>query len=164
MSETGYVEDLREKIGSDLLLLPGVAAVIRDPSDSVLLQRSKEGVWNLPAGAVDPGETIAQAMIREVFEETGLTVRPVRLLGVIGAGPCHRITYKNGDVIESVTTVLLCEHIAGRLKPQDDETVKLQFFPPAEMPDLSVPYPLEMFTDPDLSGFFEWDDSWLRRS
>jgi 8-oxo-dGTP pyrophosphatase MutT (NUDIX family) len=163
MSETGYVAGLRAKVGHDLLLMPGVAAVIRDEQGRILVQQTKQGNWNLPAGAIDPGEKAAQAIIREVFEETGLTVRPTRLIGLVGAGTEHRITYDNGDLLESVTVVFLCEHVSGELEPQDDETIQLKFFPPSEMPELPVPFPAQFFEDPQLSGFFEWDESWLIR-
>ena len=77
-----YIKGLREKIGHDLVLNPGVAALIHDESGRVLLQRrSYDGLWSLPAGAVDPGESPAQAVVREVWEETGLKVVPVGLEG-----------------------------------------------------------------------------------
>src|SRR3954454_1828320 len=109
MSKSDYVEDLRKKIGTDLLLIPGVAAIIRDDQGRILLQLNKQGMWNLPAGAIDPGEKPAQAMVREVFEETGLNIRPLRVLAVIGGPPEYRVKYPNGDAIESTTIVFECE-------------------------------------------------------
>ena len=105
MSISDYLEGLRKKVGHDLLLVPGVAAIIRDEQGNILLQQTKDGKWNLPAGAIDPGEKAAQAIVREVFEETGLVIRPVVLLGVIGAGEEYRVTYDNGDVVESTTFI-----------------------------------------------------------
>ena len=53
---------------------PGVAAVIF-AGDRVLLQRRDDtGRWGLPGGAVEPGESVRQALVREVREETGLEV------------------------------------------------------------------------------------------
>jgi 8-oxo-dGTP pyrophosphatase MutT (NUDIX family) len=62
-----YFRHLRSKLGSSLLLLPSVAAVIRDEKGRVLLQEKSawEG-WRLPAGAIEPGETPEQALRREV--------------------------------------------------------------------------------------------------
>ena len=58
MGKSTYVQDLRKKIGNDLLLMPGVAAVIRDQKGDILIQKNKAGVWNLPAGAIpSPRET-----------------------------------------------------------------------------------------------------------
>jgi len=79
------------------VLNPGVAALIRDDEGCFLLQRrSDDGSWSLPAGAVDPGERPARAVVREVWEETGLEVVPVALAGVF-SGPGFLHTYPNGD-------------------------------------------------------------------
>lgn len=67
-----YIRGLRAHVGSQLLLLPGVAALVRNEEGSLLLiRRSDDGRWGLPAGVVDPGETPADAVRREVLEETG---------------------------------------------------------------------------------------------
>jgi 8-oxo-dGTP pyrophosphatase MutT (NUDIX family) len=91
MAISGYLNSLREHVGHQLLMVPGVAAVIRNSERKILLQRNANG-WSLPAGAVDPGETPAQAVVREVSEETGLSVRPLRVLGVFGGADGFRYT------------------------------------------------------------------------
>jgi 8-oxo-dGTP pyrophosphatase MutT (NUDIX family) len=164
MSETQYIAGLRKKVGHDLLQVPGVAAIIRDDQGCILIQQTKEGKWNLPAGAIDPSESAAQALIREVREETGLIVRPTRLLGILGGGAAYRITYNNGDVVESTTSVFACEYVSGELHPQDDETARLKYVEPNEMPELPIPFPREFFTDPELTAYFEWDEAWLRKA
>lgn len=60
-----YIQALREKVGSGLLLCPSVAAVIVDSDGRVLLQEKASGEgWSLPAGAIEPGETPVDAVIR----------------------------------------------------------------------------------------------------
>ena len=55
--------------------------IFRD--ERVLLQRRDDnGRWGLPGGSVEPGESVRTAVIREVHEETGLDVEPLRLIGV----------------------------------------------------------------------------------
>jgi 8-oxo-dGTP diphosphatase len=65
--------------------VPCVGAVITDQSGRLLLIRRRNepgaGLWSLPGGRVEPGETDEQAVIREVREETGLQVQVGRLLG-----------------------------------------------------------------------------------
>jgi 8-oxo-dGTP pyrophosphatase MutT (NUDIX family) len=163
MSASRYVKELRKKIGTDLLLIPGVAALISDAEGRILLQRTKDGVWSLPAGAVDPGEKPAEAIVREVYEETGLIARPISIRGVVGGPPEYRLIYPNGDVIESTTVVFYCEVCGGELKPKDDESTKLEYFAPGEMPDLGTPFPPDFFTDPSAPAYFEWDEEWLSR-
>jgi 8-oxo-dGTP pyrophosphatase MutT (NUDIX family) len=161
MAISRYVENLRKKIGNDLLLIPGVAAIIRDTRGRILLQRTKDDVWSLPAGAIDPGEKPAQAIVREVFEETGLTVRPKSMRGVMGGAPEYRITYPNGDVVESTAIVFECDIIGGELKPQDDETLELTYFAPEQMPRLATKYPAHFFSNSSEKTFFEWSEDWL---
>lgn len=64
----------------------GVGALIFDDRQRILLaQRGGEplrGWWSLPGGVLETGETLAQGVCREVFEETGLVVEPVRLFEV----------------------------------------------------------------------------------
>jgi 8-oxo-dGTP pyrophosphatase MutT (NUDIX family) len=164
MSKSAYVENLRKKIGHDLLLIPGVAAIIRDDAGRILVQRTKSGYWNLPAGAIDPGEKPAQAIVREIFEETGLIARPVWLIAVTGGPPEARTEYENGDVVESTTTIFKCEVIGGELKPQDDETSKLEYFAVDEMPPISAEYKREIFAIERSDAYFEWDESWLEKA
>lgn len=145
MGISSYVEELRASVGSRLLLLPGVAAVVRNPDGHVLMiRRSDDGRWGLPAGAVDPGESPADAVVREVREETGLEVRPERLLGVFG-GADFRHTYPNGDKAEYTVLVFECDVIGGRLRSADGEAEGFKYFAPDTMPQLPPPYPPELF-------------------
>ena len=115
-----YVAALRAKIGTDLLMTPGVAAVIFNERREILLQlRSDNHRWGLPGGAVDPGEDPADAVAREVMEETGLSVEPVRIVGVYG-GPSLLVTYPNGDQIAVISIVFECRVVAGELRTDDD--------------------------------------------
>jgi 8-oxo-dGTP pyrophosphatase MutT (NUDIX family) len=164
MGQSEYVKGIREKIGNDLLLAPGVAAIIRDEHGRILVQKNRQAVWNLPAGAIDPGEKPAQAIVREVFEETGLLIRPVRIIAVVGGAPEQRMTYDNGDQLESTTVVFACEIITGNIEPQDDETAKLKFCEPDQMPKLAADYPQLIFTEPSLTGHFEWKDEWVKKA
>ena len=61
-----------------------VGAVVRDGSQLLLIQRGRPpemGRWSLPGGRVEAGETLAQAVVREVGEETGLPVVCGPLIG-----------------------------------------------------------------------------------
>lgn len=70
-----YYKNLREKLGNQLLFMPAVVGVIRNKQDEILFGRKhNEENWGLIAGAIEIGETPAQAMVREAFEETGLDI------------------------------------------------------------------------------------------
>src|SRR5262245_64452297 len=90
-----YLRNLRAKVGPALLVVPSATGLVYDTDGRVLLVRhSNAGVWVAPGGAVDPDETPQDAVVREVWEETGLRVEPVALSGVFG-GPEFHVRYAN---------------------------------------------------------------------
>lgn len=158
MPISAYLAGLRERIGHDLVLSPSVAAVIRDKAGNVLIhQRSDNGLWEVPAGAVDPDEAPAQALVREVLEETGLKVRPVRVIGVFGG---FTVVHPNGDVTQPHATLFECEVIGGRLEARDGEALAFRWVRPADVPQ-QFDAPPDIF-EPDFDGtYFAWDERWL---
>ncbi|SDG68173.1 ADP-ribose pyrophosphatase YjhB, NUDIX family [Paraburkholderia phenazinium] len=136
-----YINWLRKKVGSDLLLSPSVAAVIHDNEGKLLLQEKSSGeTWSLPAGGIELGESPQEAIVREVMEETGYAVRIHSILGVFG-GRSFRYTYPNGDHVEYVVTLFQCKIIGGSAVPSDSETKSTQYFGRCDMPELALPYP-----------------------
>lgn len=145
MTMSQYYRTLREHVGGALLLMPAVAAIVRDSIGRILVQQKHDGTWSLPAGAVEPGESPAQAVIREVMEETGLVVTPTKIRAVLG-GPSCRVRYANQDEVEYVVTVFECAVLGGGLLDEGDETKQLAYFPPESLPDLAFQYPRELFS------------------
>jgi 8-oxo-dGTP pyrophosphatase MutT (NUDIX family) len=139
-----YFKNLREKIGNDLLLIPSVAAVVTDGEGRILLQEKSSGEsWSLPAGAIEPGESPEEAIIREVREETGLNVSVEKILGVYG-GIGFRYTYPSNHQIEYTVVLYRCRVINASGTPLDSETVSLNYFSEHDMPPLALPYPREV--------------------
>jgi 8-oxo-dGTP pyrophosphatase MutT (NUDIX family) len=159
MAISSYYRSLRDRVGCELLIIPAVAAVLRDEHGRVLIQRDHHGNWSLPAGAIEPGEAPARAVAREVHEETGLRVRVERVLGVVG-GARYRSTYPNGDRVEYVVTVFACTPVAGELIKSNDETSKLEWFSPDQVPALAFPYPDGVISSGECRAYFEWDAAW----
>jgi mutator protein MutT len=151
---------MRQKIGHALLQMPCVSAVIRNDRGILLQRRADDGGWDLPGGAIDPGESPAQALVREAREETGLVVRPVEVLGILGS---MRHVYPNGDEVDVVVTVFLCETLGGELRSLDGEAADLRYFQVSEMPDLMTDYPPGLFTRAGRT-YFHWREEWLQGS
>ena len=133
MPVSAYIRGVRDRIGHDLLLLPGVTALVFNDRGEVLLnRRSDNGRWAVIGGVVDPGEEPAVACAREVLEETGVRVAVERVSGVY-LTPV--ITYPNGDVAQYVTTAFRCRVLEGEPRVNDDESSAVQFFPLDALPN-----------------------------
>jgi 8-oxo-dGTP pyrophosphatase MutT (NUDIX family) len=136
MSE--FIRDLRGKIGTDLLLLPSATGAVFDGEGRMLLLRhANGGVWVTPGGAIEPDEAPAEAVVREVWEETGLEVEPVRLLGAYG-GPEFRVRYENGDQVAFVIIAFECRVLGGSLRLDGEEALELRYVAADELASLQL--------------------------
>ena len=128
MPISGYLKLLREVVGNDLLLVPSACVFIRDAEGRILLQqRADNGEWVLPGGAMDPGESIVQAAVREIYEESGLNIKVTRLIGVY-SDPANIFKYNNGDQIHAIVLLFEGEVVSGSLRLDGDETMQLVYF------------------------------------
>lgn len=135
MPTPAYILRLRQKIGHDLIMMPVAGALMTDAAGRILLQqRTDNGEWTIPGGAIEPGEEPGEAIIREVREETGLQVIPRRLVGVYG-GEAHIAQYPNGDKVAMIALIFACDVVGGSLTTDDDETQDLRFFSADALPD-----------------------------
>jgi 8-oxo-dGTP pyrophosphatase MutT (NUDIX family) len=131
-----YLKSLRDELGTRLLLLPGVTAVVFDDQHRVLLgQRSDNGNWALIAGVMDPGEQPAEAVVREVYEETAVHVVVERVTSVLTQPP---ITYPNGDRCEYVDITFRCRAIGGEARVNDDESLQVGWYPLDDLPPITA--------------------------
>ncbi|MFY9913472.1 MAG: NUDIX domain-containing protein [Nocardioidaceae bacterium] len=163
MPISDYLAGLRTRVGHDLLLMPAAAGVVWDDEGRVLLhRRSDNGSWSVPGGAVDPDEQPAQACVREVYEETGMIVRPIAVVAV----ETHPITaYPNGDLVQAIVSVFSCVIEGGRLESRDGESTELAFFAPDSLPtgDFVRRFHPAVFDPTRQTPAFAWDDAWLPR-
>ncbi|WP_050029160.1 NUDIX domain-containing protein [Verrucomicrobium sp. BvORR034] len=138
-----YYKKLRSVYGKGLLIMPSVAAVIRDEADRLLLIEMHDGNWSLPAGAIEPGETPEQAVAREVKEETGMICTECRLLALLG-GSGYRYTYSNGDQVEYLVALYRCAAKEDGEPTDVQETRSVSYFAREAMPGLALPYDLDL--------------------
>jgi 8-oxo-dGTP pyrophosphatase MutT (NUDIX family) len=162
MALSEYVRWIRSYVGHSRILLPSASVLIFDDQGRLLVARPHgRDKWVAPGGAVDPGETPADAAIREAFEETGLHIELTGVLGVFG-GPDFAVEYSNGDSADYVMTTYTARVIGGSLEPQDGEIAEMRFVGREELDAL----PLEHWARLVLPHAFEAspDPWWLRPS
>jgi len=111
------------RIGKEGKLRVGCSATIFDTTrDRVLLtQRADNGQWCMPGGGIDPGESAAEACVREVFEETGLEVKIIRLIGFYSS-PDYLVVYPDGNKVQIIAGNFEVVVRGGALKTSDEVT------------------------------------------
>ncbi|MGA7938199.1 MAG: NUDIX domain-containing protein [Kovacikia sp.] len=115
----------------------GCSAAIFDASQKLLLtRRSDNGRWCMPGGRVDPGESVSEACIREVLEETGLHARIIRLIGVY-SNPDYLLEYADGERCHIVALNFEVEVIGGTLVTTN-ETTEYGYFTQEEIAGMDV--------------------------
>lgn len=138
MGMSGYVKNVRKKIGHSLLQMPSVTIISFDERGCVLLVKHRDtNLWVAPGGAIEPCETPSDAAVREMWEETGFIVELDEILGVYG-GPEFLVEYSNGDKISYVMIVFKGRIVGGKLSPTDDESTDAAFFPLSEIMKLDI--------------------------
>jgi len=122
-----------------MMIRPGVSAILLTSQGLLLERRTDNGLWGLPGGSVEPGESVSEAIVREVREETGLEVAPIRVVGVYSS-PAHGqiVTYPDGNVIHYVSTSFVCRIVGGTLAC-GSESLELGWFDPERLPAEVVP-------------------------
>ncbi len=120
-------------------LRPSVSAMLLNSHGQMLLQRrSDNGRWGLPGGSVEIGESVTDAIRREVLEETGLEAEVVRLVGVYSDPTFQVVRYGDGNVVHYISSFFLCRVLGGELRTCE-ETLELCFFDPAALPESVLP-------------------------
>jgi len=131
----GYIEDLRQVVGNQPLVLVGTAVAVFNSNGEILLQKRRDGIWGVPGGFIELGESTEEAGRREVFEETGIEIGKLDLVGVF-SGKQHYVKLPNGDEFYPVTIAYVSKEIKGGiLKADGTETTEATFFSVNQLPE-----------------------------
>ncbi|MCG1023564.1 NUDIX hydrolase [Sutcliffiella horikoshii] len=136
----GYIEDLRNVVGHQPLILVGTAVAVLNNEGEILLQKRRDGAWGVPGGFMELGESTEEAGRREVLEETGLEIGKLDLVGVY-SGKQHHVKLPNGDEFYPVTVAYVSRDIKGGVLRVDGvESTEAKFFQVNELPEGLNPF------------------------
>ena len=123
-----------------------VRGVILCEDKLLLVQERSDGLWTLPGGWADVNESPREVVIREVWEESGFQVNPMRLLAVYDRSKHEHIPYFPVHIYK---LYILCE-LSGGQATESVETSAIGFFAEDELPPLSI----SRVTEAQLKRFF----------
>lgn len=135
MTRTDYYDDPHAPKANHII--PAASAIVVNDEGKILLQqRSDNGLWALPGGTMEIGESIGETVIREVKEETGFDVQPEYIVGIY-TNPKHIIAFSNGEVRQQFSACFACSIVGGRLQVSN-ESSEVKFFSPQEVERLNM--------------------------
>jgi 8-oxo-dGTP pyrophosphatase MutT (NUDIX family) len=119
-------------------LVPAVnVVVVNDAGEILLIRRTDNGNWALPGGAVDLGESVAEAAVRETLEESGIECAVTGIVGIY-SDPKHVILYtSNGEARQEFSIVLTAHPLSGQPTPSV-ESSDVRWVSPSELPGYAM--------------------------
>ncbi|WP_194823640.1 NUDIX domain-containing protein [Micromonospora sp. S-DT3-3-22] len=118
MARTEHYHDPNAPKANSIVV--AVSVFVRDEQARVLLiRRTDNGLWSLPGGGQEIGETVAETAARETREETGISVEVVGMVGVY-SDPGHVIEYSDGEVRQQFSLCFRAVPVSGTPTPSDE--------------------------------------------
>lgn len=118
-------------------IVVAVAAVVRnDDGDLLMIERTDNSLWAVPGGAQEIGETVTDAVRREVREETGINVEVTSLSGIY-SNPAHVIAYDDGEVRQEFSLCFHARPTGGSVRPSSESRC-VHWVPPSELDKLHI--------------------------
>ncbi|MFI7357475.1 NUDIX hydrolase [Streptomyces avidinii] len=135
MSRIDYFRDPNAPAANSVV--PSVTAVVRDDAGRLLIiHKTDNDLWALPGGGHDIGESIGDTVVREVEEETGITVEIDGISGLY-TDPQHVLAYDDGEVRQQFSICFRAHPTGGSLRTSS-ESKEVRWMDPADLDDLDI--------------------------
>ncbi|CAH1232622.1 Putative mutator protein MutT4 [Paenibacillus allorhizoplanae] len=119
--------------------MTGACVLLCNNKKLLLQRRTDSGLWELPGGSMEPGESLEEVAKRELFEETGVEAKSLEMFRVFSGKDLY-YKYPHGDEVYNVVSAYVCSDFEGALKEDGVEVQELRFFSFSEIPnELSPP-------------------------
>ena len=131
-----YISELRKYIGHNPIINIGATIIVLNDKNEILLNlRTDTNTWGIIGGSMELGESLEETASRELWEEAGLKAERFELIDVLSGKDLY-FRYPNGDETYTVITLYKSYGVTSKLKINDDESHKLQYFPLDNLPKL----------------------------
>lgn len=131
-----YITNLRKYVGHEPLINIGATVIVLNDKNEILLNlRSDTNTWGIIGGGMELGESLEETAERELMEEAGLKAKHFELLDLLSGKELY-FKYPNGDETYTVIALYQAVGVSGKLKINDDESNKLQYFSLDKLPPL----------------------------
>jgi ADP-ribose pyrophosphatase YjhB (NUDIX family) len=118
-------------------IVPSVTAIVPNERDELLLvHKTDNDLWALPGGAMDLGESMAETVVREVKEETGIDVAVTGVVGIY-TNPNHVMAYDDGEVRQQCSICFTTKQLGGQ-PATSSETSEVEWVAPDRMNRLNI--------------------------
>ena len=118
-------------------LVPSVTAIVPDQDGAILMvHKTDNDLWALPGGGMDVGESMADAVVREVKEETGIDVEVTGVVGIY-TNPNHVMAYDDGEVRQQCSICFTTRLLGGTLAISS-ETKEVRFVALTDLAALNI--------------------------
>jgi 8-oxo-dGTP pyrophosphatase MutT (NUDIX family) len=128
-----------------------VALVAREDCAVLLIRRTDNGNWALPGGAIEMTESVADAAVRETFEETGIQVEVTGLLGIY-SDPGHVIHFTSNDEVRREFSIVLTARPVGGDPTPSTESSEVRWVAPADLAGYTMDRAMRKRVDDYLRG------------
>lgn len=112
------------------------AFIVNERGELLLIRRTDNDLYALPGGQLELGETLSEAVVREIREETGKAVRVTELIGTY-SNPQHVIAYDDGEVRQEFSICFRAEPTGGELQASS-ESREVHWVPEQRLSELNV--------------------------
>jgi ADP-ribose pyrophosphatase YjhB (NUDIX family) len=118
-------------------IVPSVTAIVpNDRGELLMVHKTDNNLWAIPGGGMDLGEYMAETVVREVKEETGIDVEVTGIVGIY-TNPCHVMAYDDGEVRQQCSVCFTTRMVGGKLRTSS-ETKEVRFVDPTELDRLNI--------------------------
>ena len=127
-------------------IVPAVSAIVPDSKGGILLiRRTDNSYWSIPGGGVEPGESVSQAAVREVKEETGIECEVSGLVGIY-SNPGHVAAYDDGEIRQEFS-ICFTTRLLGGIARTSDESSAVRFVLTADISGYDIHPSIRMRID-----------------